>query len=79
MSQYRFCYQVMLAWLDRKSHWPRIISIRRELMPSGLSVSTTRIQTLEHTHNTLKFKGVTYISLDPTTGLFKIRLTEGMH
>ena len=47
MSQYRFCYQVMLAWLDRKSHWPRIISIRRELMPSGLSVSTTRSQTSE--------------------------------
>ena len=79
MSQYKFCYQVTIAWIDRKAHRPRIISIRHELMPSGSSVSTTRSQTSEQTNNTRKFKGVTDISLDPTTGLLKIRLIYGMH
>ena len=60
-------------------HWPRNMSIRRELMPSGSSVSTTRSQTSEQTHNTRKFKVVSDRSLDPTTGLLKIRLTEGIH
>ena len=79
MSHQKFCYQVMPAWLDSKVHWPRIISIRREMMPSGSSVSTTRIKTSEKTHNSRKLKGVTDISIDPTTGLLKIRLTQGMH
>ena len=75
MPQYKFCYQATLAWLDRKAHWPRIISIRCELMPSGSSVSTTRSKTSEHKHNNRNFKGVTDISLGPTTGLIKIRPT----
>ena len=79
MPQYKFHYQLTIGWLDRKAHWPRIVSIRRELMPSGSSVSTTRIKTSEQTHNNRNFKGVTDRSLDPTTGLLNIRPSEGTH
>ena len=33
IPQYKLRCHVAIAWLDRKAHWPRIISIHRELMP----------------------------------------------
>ena len=69
----------MLAWIDHKVQWPWIISIRPELISSGLSVRNITSQTSKQTHDNGKFKVVTDISLDTTTGILKILLTEIMH
>ena len=76
MSQHKCHYQVTLAWIDCQAHWSRNISMRRELIPSGSNISTTRSQASGQTKNNRNLKGVTDRSLDPTTVLHKILLTQ---